>query len=67
VRMQEKFPGQAHFLLVLRSSGAPDVEAGKQRYRERAMSVGIPVYDELSNAAVALSAVSRYEAFRVRG
>jgi acyl-CoA synthetase (NDP forming) len=65
VRVQEKFPGQAHFLLVLRSSGAPDVEAGKQRYRERAMSVGIPVYDELSNAAVALSAVSRYEAFRV--
>jgi hypothetical protein len=28
------------------------------------MSVGIPVYDELSNAAVALSAVSRFEAFR---
>jgi acyl-CoA synthetase (NDP forming) len=64
VRMQGKFPGQAHFLLVLRSSGAPDVEAGKQRYRERAMSVGIPVYDELSNAAIALSAVSRFEAFR---
>lgn len=64
VRVQEKFPGQAHFLLVLRSSGAPAVEEGKQRYRERAMSVGIPVYDELSNAAVALSAVSRYEAFR---
>jgi acyl-CoA synthetase (NDP forming) len=64
VRMQEKFPGQAHFLLVLRSSGSPDVEAGKQRYRERAMSVGLPVYDELSNAAIALSAVSRFEAFR---
>ena len=64
VHVQEKFPGQAHFLLVLRSSGSPDVEAGKQRYRERAMSVGIPVYDELSNAAVALSAVSRFEAFR---
>jgi acyl-CoA synthetase (NDP forming) len=64
VRMQEKFPGQAHFLLVLRSSGAPEVEAGKERYRERAMSVGIPVYDELSNAAIALAAVSRFEGFR---
>lgn len=64
VRVQEEFPGQAHFLLVLRSSGDPAVEEGKQRYRERAMSAGIPVYDELSNAAVALSAVSRYEAFR---
>jgi len=64
VHMQEKYPGQAHFLLVLRSSGDPAVEEGKQRYRERAMSVGIPVYDELSNAAVALSAVSRFEAFR---
>lgn len=66
VRVQEKFPGQAHFLLALRSSGSPDVEAGKQRYRDRAMSVGIPVFDELSNAAVALSAVSRFEAFRAR-
>jgi acyl-CoA synthetase (NDP forming) len=64
VHMQAKYPGQAHFLLVLRSSGDPAVEEGKQRYRERAMSVGIPVYDELSNAAVALSAVSRFEAFR---
>lgn len=64
VRVQEKFPGQAHFLLVLRSSGSPDVEAGKQRYRDRAMSVGIPVFDELGNAAVALAAMSRYEGFR---
>ncbi|MGH6621007.1 MAG: acyl-CoA synthetase, partial [Alphaproteobacteria bacterium] len=63
VRVQEKFPGQAHFLLVLRSSGSPDVEAGKQRYRDRAMSVGIPVFDELGNAAVALAAMSRYEGF----
>jgi len=64
VRMQEKYPGQAHFVLVLRSSGAPDVEEGKRAYRQRALEVGIPVFDELSNAAIALSAVRRFEQFR---
>jgi acyl-CoA synthetase (NDP forming) len=62
-RVQEKYPGQAHFALVLRSSGAPDIEESKQKYRQRALDVGIPVYDELSNTAFALAAVSRYEAF----
>jgi acyl-CoA synthetase (NDP forming) len=67
VRMQEKYPGQAHFVLVLRSSGAPDVEEGKRRYTQRALEVGIPVFDELSNAAMALAAVKRFELFRVGG
>ena len=66
VHMQEKYPGQAHFMLALRSSGSPGVEESKQRYRQRALEVGIPVFDELSNAAVALSALSRFEAFRAR-
>ena len=64
VRMQEKYPGQAHFVLVLRSSGAPDVEEGKRAYSQRALEVGIPVFDELSNAAMALAAVKRFEQFR---
>ena len=64
VQMQEAYPGQAHFLLVLRSSGEPALEESKQEYQARALEAGIPVFDELSNAAVALSAVSRYEALR---
>ena len=63
-RVQQDFPGQAHFVLVLRSSGSPEIEEGKRKYRDRAQAAGIPVFDELSNAAVALSALSRFEAFR---
>ncbi len=65
VQIQRDYPGQAHFLLVLRSSGEPALEKSKQKYRARAMEAGMPVYDELSNAALALSAVSRFEALRV--
>ena len=63
-RVQQDFPGQAHFVLVLRSSGSPEIEEGKRKYRDRAQAAGIPVFDELGNAAVALSALSRFEAFR---
>ena len=62
-RVREHYPGQAHFVLVLRSSGAPEVEEGKRAYTRRALDAGIPVFDELGDAALALSAVSRYEAF----
>lgn len=66
VTVQKDYPGQAHFVLVLRSSGAPELEASKQEYRRRALEVGIPVYDELSDAAVALSAVSRFEGLKIK-
>ncbi len=66
VRVQERFPGQAHFMLVLRSDGEPKIEEGKRAYRDRAMAAGIPVYDELANAATALKAFRGYEAFRAR-
>ncbi len=59
--VQARYPGQAHFLLALRSDGSPELDASKRAYRERALAVGIPVYDELANAAVALAAVSRLE------
>ena len=66
VRVQERFPGQAHFMLVLRSDGEPKIEESKRAYRERAMAANIPVYDELSNAATALRAFRGYERFRAR-
>ncbi|MEX2644114.1 MAG: acetate--CoA ligase family protein [Acetobacterales bacterium] len=66
VRVQERFPGQAHFMLVLRSDGEPKIEESKRAYRERAMAANIPVYDELSNVAMALRAFRGYERFRAR-
>lgn len=61
VQIQESFPGQAHFMLVLRVDGSPELETKMRRYREKALSVGIPVYDELKPAARALKAVSWVE------
>lgn len=50
-----------HFFLVLRSDGSADLDDVRRRYRERALAVGIPVFDELTNAAQALSVVQSME------
>lgn len=57
VRVQETHPGSAHFLMVLRVDGSPELEARRRLYRKTALDVGIPVYDELLDAAHALRAV----------
>lgn len=59
--VQARHPGRAHFVLVLRSDGSPDIEARKSTYRDKALAAGIPVYDELPNAAAGLAAVGAYE------
>ncbi len=64
LRVQSRYPGQAHFLLVLRSDGGAEIDAAKRDYRARALAAGIPVYDELPNAARVLAAVRKVEAFR---
>ncbi|HJM90436.1 MAG: acetate--CoA ligase family protein [Alphaproteobacteria bacterium] len=61
IQVQETFPEQAHFVLVLRVDGSPELDEKMRRYREKALSVGIPVYDELAPAAKALKAVSMVE------
>ncbi len=61
VSVRERHPDQAHFLMALRVDGSPELDARKREARERALKVGIPVYDELSNAADALAAVSHLE------
>ncbi len=61
LRVHGRYPGKAHFLLVLRSNGAPDIEERKAIYRMRALAAGIPVYDELANAATAVAAIGHYE------
>ncbi len=64
VRAQERYPGQAHFMLVLRSDGEAALDEIKRNYRTRANDAGIPVYDELANAARALASVGKVERFR---
>ena len=61
VEIQKTYSGQAHFLMALRVDGSPELEEAKRIYSGRALAAGIPVYDELSNAAQALAAVSHLE------
>ncbi|MGI9384349.1 MAG: acetate--CoA ligase family protein, partial [Methyloligellaceae bacterium] len=61
LRVQKAYPGRAHFLMALRVDGSPELEAAKRAYRQAALEVGIPVYDELANTADALAAVSHLE------
>ncbi|HSR72123.1 MAG TPA: CoA-binding protein, partial [Kiloniellales bacterium] len=61
VDLQAAYPAQAHFLLVLRTDGSPELEERRRAYRERALAVGIPVFDEVANAARALAAIGTLE------
>jgi len=63
LRVQEKYPGQAHFVLVLRSDGEPALEERKREFRARAVALGVPVYDEIPNAGHALAALKAHERF----
>jgi acyl-CoA synthetase (NDP forming) len=66
MRVQEHYPGQAHFILVLRSDGDPPLEVRKREFREKAAALGVPVYDEMSNAGHALAALQSHELFLQR-
>ncbi|MDH5343398.1 MAG: acyl-CoA synthetase, partial [Betaproteobacteria bacterium] len=60
----QKHPGKAHFILVLRSDGEPVLEARKREFRDKAVALGVPVYDEMANAGVALAALANFERFK---
>ena len=63
LRVQSKYPGQAHFVLVLRSDGEPSLEERKREFRDKAVALGIPVYDEMANVGHALAALQAHERF----
>jgi len=63
-RVRSRFPESGHLLLVLRSDGDPDIEASKHAYRLQALAAGIPVFDEMPQAARSLAAVCALERFR---
>jgi acyl-CoA synthetase (NDP forming) len=63
LRVRAAYPGRAHFVLVLRSDGTAASDERKRLYRAEAARLGIPVYDEMTNAATALGAVAAFERF----
>lgn len=63
LRARARHANRGHFVLVLRSDGQPAIDERKREFRDKAVSLGVPVYDELENAAAALAAVRAHEAF----
>jgi hypothetical protein len=63
LRVQARYPGQAHFILVLRSDGEPALEERRRAFRAAATALGIPVYDEITDAGRALAAIAWHERF----
>jgi acyl-CoA synthetase (NDP forming) len=63
IRVQEKYPGQAHFMLALRSDGGVALEERKREFRAAALARGIPVFDEMTNIGHALAALAAHERF----
>jgi len=66
IRVLDRNPGRTHFVMVLRSDGSPECEVRKREFRDAAARAGVPAFDEMSNAADALSAVATYERFAAR-
>ncbi len=60
---QTRASARTHFLLVLRSDGSLEVEERKIADRRNVQALGVPVFDELPNAAGALAAMRRHERF----
>ena len=61
IRARLRRPAQAHFALVLRSDGGEPSEQRRRELREKAAKQGIPVYDEMVNAADAMAGVAFFE------
>ncbi len=61
VTIRQRYPGRAHFSVVLRSDGSGELDDRKRAYRERALAAGMPAYDEIAPAADALAVVRHLE------
>jgi len=66
LRVRETDLTGMHIALVLRSDGDAETEERKRNCRIRAIESGVPVYDELAQAAKGLSSLRMVEAFRAR-
>ncbi len=63
-RCRDRFHGRCHHLLVLRSDGDPGTSEATRPYRERAVSAGLAVFDELADAASAAAALLSHDQLR---
>jgi acyl-CoA synthetase (NDP forming) len=61
--VRKDYENRTHFLLVLRSDGRADIDARKRECRSAALAHGFAVFDELTNAAVALGGLAHHEKF----
>ena len=59
--------GVAHLILVLRSDGDAEIEEKKRGYRRDAVQAGIPVFNEIAEAARALACLRIIELAREAG
>lgn len=64
LRIRGSGKGATPLALVLRSDGTQRVEDRKRVDRDRALRSGIPVFDELPEAAAALAALATWRQFR---
>jgi acyl-CoA synthetase (NDP forming) len=64
VRVKQAHPGGPHLMVVLRVDGSPELDDKRRHHRGVALAAGIPVYDELVDAAHALRGVRMYERHR---
>nr|WP_255592850.1 CoA-binding protein [Bordetella sp. BOR01] len=64
IGLKAMLPAAVRLLLVLRSTGQPELEAKRQTYASLAMQSGIPVFFSLPAVAQALAALHRYSRFR---
>lgn len=64
--LRDQSQGSAHLALVLRSGGEPEVEESRNALREHVLDLGIPVFDELEDAALGFSALASLERFLSR-
>lgn len=61
IRVRARHADRAHLALVLRSDGSEESERRRREFRRTAVHHGIPVYDEIVNAAAALAGVAFLE------
>lgn len=61
--VRARMEAHVHFALVLRSDGSVEADGRKRAARARALALGIPVFDEIPEAARALASIGRYERF----
>jgi len=66
LRAREASERKVHFALVLRSDGSEAIDNLRRTYRDDAIGRGIAVYDELPQAAHALSALAWVERYGQR-